>query len=39
MSTFAVFATILTIGYIIYYGFTISRDIIASKKAGKGACV
>ncbi len=33
MSTFAVFATILTIGYIIYYGFTISRDIIASKKA------
>ena len=35
MSAFAVFATVLTIGYIIYYGFTISRDIIASKKAEK----
>ncbi len=35
MSAFAVFATVLTIGYIIYYGFTISRDIIAGKKADK----
>ena len=35
MSAFAVFATVLTIGYIIYYGFTISREIIASKKAEK----
>lgn len=35
MSAFAVFATVLTIGYIIYYGFAISRDIIASKKAEK----
>lgn len=35
MSAFAVFATVLTIGYIIYYGFTVSRDIIANKKAEK----
>lgn len=33
MSAFAIFATVLTIGYIIYYGIAISRDIIASKKA------
>ncbi len=35
MSAFAIFATVLTIGYIIYFGFIISRDIIANKKAEK----
>ncbi len=31
MSLFAIFAIVLTIGYIIYYGVTISRDLYGKK--------
>lgn len=35
MSTFGIFALILTTGYIIYYGVVITRDILSSRKNGE----